>query len=512
MENMSFEELLADYLPEEFKTGSVLDAVITRKDTDFAFLDINNKLEGRIRAFEIEGYEIGDKISVQVIRSEEDYVIVSKLALDRIKELESYNVSDVVSGTVLKAIKGGYTVKIKNNNAFLPASLSGAKSNEIVGKTFEFLVKEKSKKGLTLSRTDLVKKEVSDYVNSLEVGQVLKGKVKQILDFGAIIELGPTTGLIHISELSWGQTKDVNSVLEVGKEVEVKIIDLDKEKSKIKLSIKQLQENPWDKVKEKYSVGQKLSGKIKEILDFGLVIEIDGSNDEGFMHVSDISSRKYFNLNRTFKVGDSIEFEIIQINDEKQRISLSAKVLLDKVWENIDDILREDDVVKGKVAYVQDYGMFVELENKLEAFIRRIDYAWSRAEAVDYKEGDEVQFVVTAVKPETKKISGSIKALVKSPWKEAVETYKVGNMVNVEITDKLENGLLVRLTERFKGLIPSRETDAEYSVGQSVDALIIDTNEAKSSIILSIKRIKENEEKAEHEELMKKYGVESKED
>ena len=257
MSDMNFEQLLADYLPGDYKPGAVIEATITRKELEYSFLDISSKLEGRVRSFEIKDLNVGDKVSVQVIRTEEDFVIVSKLALDRLRELESYNVSDVVSGTVVKQIKGGYNVKIKNINAFLPLSLSGAKGNEIVGKTFDFLIKEKNKKGITLSKTDLTRKEISDFIETLELGAVVSATVKEILDFGAVLELGPTTGLLHISELSWEQTNDINSVLKIGDVIDVKIIELNKEKAKIKFSIKQLTENPWLATKQKYTIGGK---------------------------------------------------------------------------------------------------------------------------------------------------------------------------------------------------------------------------------------------------------------
>lgn len=508
MNDTDFEQLLNDYLPGDYRPGTVVEATITRKDVDYSFMDISSKLEGRIRSSEIDGLNVGDKVSVKVIRTEEDFVIVSKSALDRERELDSYNVSDVVTGTVVKQIKGGYTVKVNSVNAFLPLSLSGAKGNEIVGKTFDFLIKEKNRKGITLSKVDLVRKEISDFVNNLELGQVVTAKVKEILEFGAILELGPTTGLLHISEISWEQTKNVNSVLSLGQEVEVKIIELNKEKSKIKFSIKQLTDDPWVAISKKYTVGEKRQGVIKEILDFGLVIDIDETNDEGFMHISDINYRKFFKLNKNFKVGDKISFIISQINNEKQRISLSAKALLDEQWENIDNILAVGDIVKGKVLFTQDYGMFVELENKLEAFIRRNEYAWTKAELTEFNEDDIIEFRVIDIDKENKKIAGSIKEMYVSPWVEAMEEYRMGQVVEVQITDKLESGVLVELTDRFKGLIPLRELVSEHNIGDVIKAALIDSNEKKASIILSEKRVNDNKEKAEMNELMKKYGVE----
>ncbi|WP_067143172.1 S1 RNA-binding domain-containing protein [Oceanivirga salmonicida] len=508
MSNVNFEELLAEYIPSDYKSGSVIeDAIIVRKDMDYGFLDINNKLEGRVRAFEIEGYEVGDKISVQFIRSEDDFIIVSKLALDRTKELDNYNESDVVSGEVVKKIKGGFNVRIKNNNAFLPFSLSAARGNEIVGKTFDFVIKEKSKKGLTVSRIDFVKEKTNKFLETVNVGDTLKGTVKEILDFGLILDLGAMTGLVHISELSWNQISNIRETYKVGQELEAKVIELNVEKSKIKLSVKQLEEDPWLKIREKYTIGEKRTGTIKEIFDFGLVINIDGTNDEGFMHISDVSYRKFFQLDKSYNVGDSIEFFIENINDEKQRISLSAKRVLDEKWENIESIMQEGNKIKAKIVFMQEYGMFVELENKLEAFVRRNEYAWLKEELPELHEGDEVDVVILSIDKEERKIAASIKELVVSPWLEAHEKYAIGDFADVVITNVLENAYLAELTPRFKGLIPKREATEELNVGDNVKVLVIDSNGSKSSIILSVKKVKEVEEKEELSELMETYGV-----
>ncbi len=508
MSNVNFEELLAEYVPSEYKSGSVIeDAIIVRKDMDYGFLDINNKLEGRVRAFEIEGYEIGDKISVQYIRSEDDFIIVSKIALDRALELEKYNEGDTVKGTVTKKIKGGFNVKIKSNNAFLPFSLSAARGNEIVGKEFSFVVKEKNRKGLTVSRVDFVRKETNKFLDTVNVGDVLKGTVKEILDFGLILDLGSITGLVHISELSWNQISNIREVYKVGQELDAKVIELNKEKSKIKLSVKQLTEDPWLTVREKYTIGEKRTGTIKEIFDFGLVIDIDGTNDEGFMHISDVSYRKFFQLDKSYSVGDSIEFFIENINDEKQRISLSAKKVLDEKWENIEEIMQEGNKIKAKIIFMQEYGMFVELENKLEAFVRRNEYAWLKEELPELNEGDELDVVILSIDKEERKIAASIKELVVSPWLEAHEKYAIGDFADVTVTNVLENAYLAELTPRFKGLIPKRETVEELNVGDNVKVIVIDSNGAKSSMILSVKRVGEFEEKEELSELLETYGV-----
>ena len=595
-----FEEMLNDYLPEEKKSGDIINGIITRKDMDFAYLDLSGKQEGRILIREVEDYNVGDSIEVKVLRNDEEYIIVSKFLLDKAKEFSSYEVDEIVTGTVLKKIKGGYSVRVGKNEAFLPFSLASLdRDKDYTGEKFRFLIKEKGRNNLTVSRTDLVRKEELDYFNSINVGDVVDGKVKEVLDFGVILELGPTTGFIHISEVSWDQVSDliekfgindivkakiiekddekrkiklslkqleedpwikfkntynvgdtvkaiVKEVLDFGLVVEIsrnkgfihiselawnnaakvlreykegdtveaKIISIDDEKKNVKLSVKQLLENPWDSVKEKYSIGDILERPVSEVFEFGLLIELE-KDVEGLLHVSDLSYRRISNLSSKYHAGENIKFKIIDFNNEKNRLSLSAKALLDDVWEKIDDIYNVGDVIKGKVINVQDYGIFLGIQEGLEVFIHKNEFSWDRNEHIEYNIGDEIEFKIININKAEKKIGGSIKQLVISPWKEAAEQYKIGNKVKVCITEILENGVLVKLTDRFNGLIPKRELTEEFlkdisekfSVGDEVEAVVTELNEKKKSIILSVRKIGEIEEKKELEELMKIYGV-----
>ena len=600
LNNDLFEEMLNDYLPEEKKSGDVIMGIITRKDMDFAYLDLSGKQEGRILIREVEDFNVGDTIEVKVLRSDEEYVIVSKFLLDKAREFLSYEVDEIVTGTILKKIKGGYSVRVGKNEAFLPFSLASLeRDKDYTEEKFKFLIKEKGRNNLTLSRTDLVKKEELDYFNSINVGDVVDGKVKEVLDFGVILELGPITGFIHISEVSWDQVSDliekfgindivkakiiekddekrkiklslkqlevdpwiefknthtvgdtvkgtVKEVLDFGLVVEIsrnkgfvhiselawnnaakvlkqykegdiieaKIISIDDEKKNIKLSVKQLLENPWDSVKEKYSIGDVLERPIAEVFEFGLLVELE-KGIEGLLHVSDLAYRRVSNLPSKYNVGENIKFKIINFNNEKNRLSLSAKALLDDVWEKIDEKYNVGDIVKGKVINVQDYGIFIEIQEGIEVFIHKNEFSWDKNENKEYRTGDEVEFKIINIDKSEKKIGGSIKQLTVSPWKEAAEQYKKGNKVTVPITSIQENFVLVKLTDRFDGMIPKKELTEEFlkeisekfSVGDEVEAIVTELNEKKKSILLSVKRIKEIEESKEMEELMKKYGV-----
>ena len=595
-----FEKMLDDYLPEEKKTGDVIEGIITRKEVDYSYLDLNGKKEGRIISREVEDFNIGDRIEVKVLRNEEDIVIVSKFLLDKSKEFFSLSVDEIVTGKIVKKIKGGYSVKIGKNDGFLPFSLSNfQKDKEYEGEKFKFIVKEKNKSSITLSRTDLVRKEEEEFFNVINVGDVVVGKVKSVLDFGLVLDLEATTGFIHVSEISWEQVDDLiekfgindevtakiiekdtekrklklsikqlsedpwnsfidtynigdvidiivkdvldfglvigvqknkgfihiselawnNSAKEIKKykkddKLEAKIISIENDKKNIKLSIKQLSENPWNSVKEKYKIGEILERNIIEIFEFGLLVELE-KNIEGLLHISDLSYRRISNLNSKYKLGDKIKFKIIKFNDEKNRISLSSKALIDDVWNKIDEIYSLGDVVSGTVTNIQEYGIFVELPEGIEVFIHKNEFSWDKEEVKECRVGNNIEFKIINLEKEAKKMGGSIKQLTISPWKEAYEQYKIGNKLSVPIVLVQENFVLVKLTDRFDGVITKKELTEEYlkdidekfKVGDVVEAVIIEMNEKRKSIVLSSKKVKEMEETKELEELMKIYGV-----
>ena len=342
----------------------------------------------------------------------------------------------------------------------------------------------------------------------------MKGTVKEVLDFGLVVEISRNKGFVHISELAWNNAAKVLKQYKEGDIIEAKIISIDDEKKNIKLSVKQLLENPWDSVKEKYSIGDVLERPIAEVFEFGLLVELE-KGIEGLLHVSDLAYRRVSNLPSKYNVGENIKFKIINFNNEKNRLSLSAKALLDDVWEKIDEKYNVGDIVKGKVINVQDYGIFIEIQEGIEVFIHKNEFSWDKNENKEYRTGDEVEFKIINIDKSEKKIGGSIKQLTVSPWKEAAEQYKKGNKVTVPITSIQENFVLVKLTDRFDGMIPKKELTEEFlkeisekfSVGDEVEAIVTELNEKKKSILLSVKRIKEIEESKEMEELMKKYGV-----
>ena len=679
-----FETLLNEYLPEEKKKGELIEGIILRKEKDFSYLDVNDKLEGKIYTNEIENLNVGEVVEVKIIRNDGENIIVSKFLLDKEKEFASYETGDIIQGEIIEKVKGGYKVKLGKNIGFLPFSISNLRrDDEYKNKKFKFLIIDKDTKNLTLSRSDLVKKEEEDFYQTVQKGDVLEGTIKEILDFGLIVDLGKTTGFIHISEVDWSSVKDLKHLFNANDKIKAKIIELDKENKKIKmsikqmkedpwnifiakyktgdvleaevsevmpfgivvehehnrgfihiseiswhpieelskcyslgqklkariieidekgrnykLSVKQLDENPWDKlvenykvgdtvegviekildfailpsvddvlgfihiseiswgahtgvieqfklgdtvkakiielnkdakifklsikrlssdpwetVKEKYQKGQILTRKIKEILDFALLVEIE-ENVEGMVHISEISYRRVNNLKDKFAVGEEIKFKILEFNEEKRRVSLSMKAILDDIWANIHEKYTLNQEVSGKVINIQEYGIFGELEDGLEVFIHRNDFSWEKEEHKEYKLGDIVNFRILKIDEKEKKISGGIKQLTQSPWKEMESMYKIGNKVKVSVENEIENGYIVKLTDRFSALIPKKELpeNTTLAVGDTVEGIITEMHEKRKSVILSVKKISEMEEEKELKELLEIYGVKKEEE
>ena len=338
MEDFNFEQMLDDFLPEEKKSGDIVEGIITRKEMEYSYLDLGSKKEGRIISSEIKDFNVGDNVEVKVLREDEENIIVSKFVLDKEREFASYEVNEIVTGKVDKKIKGGYNVKVGKNNAFLPFSLSSFDKNvDYTGKEFKFIIKEKTKKSITVSRTDLVKVEEQEYFDSINEGDVVTGKVKEVLDFGVILDLGVTTGFVHISEVSWDQVNDLVERFGIGEEVSAKIIEKDSEKHKLKLSIKQLSQDPWEIFLSSHKVGDVVTAEVKEILDFGLIVSVDGNN--GFVHVSELAWHNGAKALKNYNVNDKIEAKIIQIEEDRKNVKLSVKQLeenpkLVKCWKD----------------------------------------------------------------------------------------------------------------------------------------------------------------------------------
>ena len=500
-----FEKELDLYLPISQEKGEKIEGTLIRKDTEFGYLNTNNKLEARIKLEEIENLEIGESVSALVYAVTDEFLLVSKNALEREEELKSLNKGNIVKGKILERGKIGYVVKLNSLTAILPYRQSGFnKEDNVISKEFNFEITEKRGKNITLSRLNIIKDEIETFFNETNIGDIVKGKVNNILEYGLIINLGSIKALLHSSELSWNKETKLKQ-FKIGDEISAKIIELNKNENKVKLSLKQLTENPWFDKKAKYKLGQNFDAPIKQILDFGVVVDL--GEDEGFIYISDLFYKKVNNIEKEYQVGNVIPCEIIGFNDEKERISLSSKVVFDKIWEEIDNFHFVNDIVKVQVTRIKDFGLFAKSDENIEIFIPKSEFSWKKNDEKKYNVNDTINVKIIEINKEEKNIVASIKKLGVSPFEVASNAYTLNEEYKVIITDKIESGVLVKLTDDFKGLIPKNELLEDVNEGDTVTAIVFEKNEKKNSILLSVKKIEEIKEQKEMEELKKQYII-----
>lgn len=505
MKDLNFEELLKDYSPISGERGEKVKATLLRHDAEYGYLNINDKLEGRIRIDEIKDINIQDEFYVEILRKDEEFITVSKRTLERKEFVKELKKGDFIKGKIIKKEKNEYIVNIGLVNASLPFKYTNFSKEYIPNnEEFEFEIINKSSKNITLSRLPIIEKIENEFFSSHNLDDIVKGKVKNKIEHGYIIDVNSVSAFLHKSELNWN--KESEKTLKIGEELEFKIIEFDKENKKVKLSLKQIYLNPWENIKNKYSIGQNFEATVKEILDFGVVVNLGA--DEGFIHVKDLYYKKTNNIKKEYSKGDIIFCEIISIDDEKERISLSARKVFDKFWENIEDIYSLNSVISVTVSKIKDFGIFVKTEDHLEIFVPKSEFSYKN-EKMNFELGKTIDVKIIEINKEEKNIVASIKKMGVSPWDVANSKYSLNEIYEVSVTDILENGILVKLTDDFKGLILKKDLVEEVNVGDKISAVVFNKNKDKNSILLSVKKIKEMDEKKELKELMKIYGVQN---
>ncbi|TDT69821.1 small subunit ribosomal protein S1 [Hypnocyclicus thermotrophus] len=519
----NFEELLEDFLPENVSRGEEVEGTIIRKEREYAYLDINSKLEAVVLASEVEDYEIGDTIKVSIIEENETGIRVSRRNIEMNENFEKIKEAlknqTPLKGKVIKKVKGGYIVDVLKLNAFMPNSLSTAKKDEnIVGKELEVAVKdvkdEKRRKILVSAKDLLLKKEITT-LSEISVGDIVEVEIENILDFGLSVKYKNIIGFIHISEVGWEKINNLRDIFKVGDKVTGKVIEKDEKNRSVKLSIKQLLEDPWNTIEEKYPLDSEVTGKVVRSVKFGIFVELE-KGIEGLVHISDLTwSKKIRNIEEFVKVGDEVKVKVIELNKENKKLKLSIKALQRNPWEVAMEKFEIGTVVKGKVVDVKDFGMFVELLDDVDAFVHISDYSWSKVDSSLYKIGDEVEVKIIEIDKENKKIKAGIKQLTKSPWEIIEENYKVGDVVKREINNITDFGIFLKIEESVDGMIHISEASKDFiknlndkfKVGDEIEAEIIEIDNKNKKVKLSIKKLEIEKQKEEEKELLEKYSV-----
>ena len=507
--------------------GKLVTGKISQVNDQEVLIDVNYKSEGVIDRGEFkdtDSLEIGSEIEVFVekLEDEDGRLILSKQKADFVRVWDrihaAFENNEVVRGTLTKRIKGGVVVDLFGIDAFLPGSQIDLRQipdiNALIGQEYDLKVIKvnKARRNIVVSRRVVLEEERNkqrgDVLETLEKGQVRKGIVKNITDFGAFIDLGGVDGLLHITDMSYKRINHPTEMLQLGQEVEVMVLDFNDKKERISLGMKQLKPHPWKDIAERYPEGAIVKGKVVSITDYGAFVELD-SGVEGLIHVSEMSWTQHVkHPSKILTVGQEVEAVVLKVEEDAERISLGMKQLESDPWDSIETELPPGARVVGEIRNIASFGAFVEIKEGVDGLIHVSDMSWTKKithpnEMV--KKGDKVECVVLAVDKEKRRISLSMKHLTEDPWDTIDSTYPVNSEVKGKIVRMLDRGVVVELNDGIEGFIPVSKLTAEYikvpadafKVGDEVPAVVTEIDQNNRKIYLSVVDYFKNRESAE---------------
>jgi small subunit ribosomal protein S1 len=519
MSPQEYEHLLAQY-ENSFKNlqeGQIIRGRILSVTGSEVIVDIGYKSEGIIPVSEFTDFsgevtvKPGDSVDVLLERTEDQngYVVLSKDKAEKMKvwdEVErSYRSGSTVRGRVIDRIKGGLAVDI-GVKAFLPGSLVDVKPvknlEALRGKDLEFKVISVDKKrgNIVLSRKAVVEIEQEakkkETLQLLEEGRVLRGIVKNLTDYGAFVDLGGLDGLLHVTDMSWGRVNHPSDLVKVGDEIEVVVLKFDRETERVSLGTKQLTEDPWSHVPERYPPGSRVTGRVSNVTDYGAFVELE-EGVEGLVHVSEMSwSKKVKNPSKVVSPGDSVEAIVSDVNPEARRISLSLKDTLPDPWESVLEKYTVGSRVQGKVRNLTDFGAFVEIEEGVDGLVHVSDMSWTKRikhPSEVLKKGDDVEAIITSIDQENRRISLSIKEFQPNDWQSFKEKHQVGDVLDGVVTRVADFGVFVQMDSLVEGLMHVSETglprgskpQEHFHEGDAIKAKILRIDDAEMKVGLS---------------------------
>ncbi|MFA7344306.1 MAG: 30S ribosomal protein S1 [Terrimicrobiaceae bacterium] len=518
----ALQELIASSI-KNYREGSIVKGHILEVRPREFLVDIGYKSEGVIPASEFEDpeeVEIGDEIEVLLERLENDegMVVLSKEKAAQRQNWEKivgvFKGDGLIKGKVRSVVKGGLTVNV-GVEAFLPASqidiIPPKDLQQFVGNIYDFKIVKinEDRKNVVLSRREIIEQERSEkrqaFLGGVNVGDKIVGTVKNITDFGAFIDLDGIDGLLHVTDMSWARLNHPGEILKVGQQLEVQVLDINKEKERVSLGLKQMQSNPWDKIEERFPVGQKVSGKITNLMPYGAFVQIE-EGVEGLIHVSELSwTKRIARPSDVLTLGQDIGAVVLGVNKEEQKISLGVRQLEPNPWDEIELRYIIGKQVKGKVRNMTAYGAFVELEEGIDGMIHVSDLSWTRKinhPSEMLKKGDDLEAVVIDIDKANQRISLGIKQLDTDPWKEIDTRFRIGDLVKGTISKLTNFGAFVQLQDDIDGLVHISQISEDriekvkdvLKVGQEVEARVIKVDKAERRIGLSIKAANYGEE------------------
>ncbi len=528
-ETENFAALLDEMFGKEKSLeGSVVKGTIVAIDGDYATVDVGLKSEGRIALKECGSVNVGDKIDVYIDRYEDKdgMVVLSREKARREEvwsELEvSLNKNERVTGVIFGKVKGGFTVDLNGAIAFLPGSQVDVRPiRDItpllgVAQPFQLLKMDKARGNIVVSRRAVLEEtraeQRGEIIKNLSEGQVLEGVVKNITDYGAFIDLGGVDGLLHVTDISWKRINNPAEVLSVGQTVTVQIIRFNPETQRISLGMKQLDNDPWAGVEERFPVGARFKGHVTNITDYGAFVELD-TGIEGLVHVSEMSwTKKNIHPGKIVSTSQEVEVEVLEVDASKRRISLGLKQCMENPWKKFAAANPVGSIIEGEIRNITEFGLFVALDGEIDGMVHLSDLDWNKPgdEAVkDYKKGDIARVKVLDIDVEKERVSLGIKQLTEDPFGAAASDVKKGDVVTCIVSAILDSGIEVDVNG-MKGFIKKSDLSRErseqnperFAVGDKVDAKVTQIDAKQHKLTLSVKA----REIAEEKQALSEYG------
>lgn len=530
-----FEESLA---LQEMRAGEVITAEVVRIDQNFVVVNAGLKSESYVPIDEFRNdrgeleVNVGDFVHV-AIDALEDGFGETRLSRDKAKRISAWNdlekalnEGSLVKGVITGRVKGGLTVMTNSIRAFLPGSLVDMRpvkdTTPYEGNEYEFKVikLDRKRNNVVVSRRAVLEESMGEerekLLANLKEGTVVKGIVKNITDYGAFVDLGGIDGLLHITDLAWRRVRHPSEVLNVGDEIEAKVLKFDQEKNRVSLGLKQLGEDPWVGISRRYPQGTRLFGKVTNITDYGAFVEVE-QGIEGLVHVSEMDwTNKNIHPTKVVQLGDEVEVMILEIDEDRRRISLGMKQCMSNPWDDFAINHKKGDKVRGQIKSITDFGVFIGLEGGIDGLVHLSDLSWSESgeDAVrKFKKGDEVEAVVLAIDVERERISLGIKQLEGDPYTNFIATHEKNSLVRGTVKSVEARGAVISLGDDVEGYLraseaaPHRVDDLTTMLkeGDEVEALVINVDRKTRSISLSIRA----KDQAEQSEAMNKLASES---
>jgi small subunit ribosomal protein S1 len=524
----SFAELLEESLKKtQMSPGSMLIGTVIDIENDMVIVSTQSKSEGVIPKWqflnnngELE-VKIGDEIEV-ALDLFEDGLGATLLSRDKAKknkawfELESaFETQATIIGQINGKVRGGFTVAVGALRAFLPGSLVDVRpirdTTFLENRDLEFKVIkiDQKRNNVVLSRRAVVEKEYSaereELLKTLEEGAIVTGVVKNLTDYGAFIDLGGIDGLLHITDMAWRRVRHPSECVEIGQEIKVKVMKYDKEKNRVSLGMKQMGEDPWQNIARRYPAGSRAFGKVNNLTDYGCFVEIE-EGVEGLVHVSEMDwTNKNVNPSKLVQLGEDVEIMILEIDEERRRISLGMKQCKTNPWDEFAATHNKGDKITGKIKSITDFGIFIGLDGGIDGLVHMSDISWAEdggeASAREFKKGDELETVILAVDSERERISLGVKQLEQDPFQNFLATTEKGGLVKGVIKEVDAKGAVVTLADNVEGYIRASEIQRDrvedartlLKEGDAVEAKFIGIDKKSKSISLSIKA-KDSEE------------------